>query len=177
MPFGESRRNGWLEAAASLRRLVNGGDEELSEDAEARLVHNMSVLQNGLALISRWFEHVDPTVGAEGTRDAGSFVLSSAGDRRARFVIDERYAGTDSSDPDRRAVAWDWRVEKLTPRRDAPARWSASSGGRFGSDEVGSLVEYAEAWARRVNQTAQWTQSLGRPPGASQERAQEFGGL
>jgi len=169
-------RDSWRDAQVSLRRLLNmSGADELSAEDEARLVRNMASLIDGLKKIARRSEHIELWTGPEDSLGAGSFDLYPVGDRRIRFVIEEQYVGTDWTDPDRRAVAWNWRAERLATRRDGTSRWEATAGGRVESDNVTQLLQRAGDWARRVNQTAQWTDSLGRTPSTSRSQTPELG--
>lgn len=171
-------RDALLEVRTVLRRLAGLGDDraELSSDEEARLVRNMVLLIRGLREVARRNEHVELWIGPETTLGAGRFDLYPTGDRRIRFATEEQYVQSDWTDPDRRAVAWRWRAERLMLRRDGSGRWEASSEGRVESDQVARLLLRADAWARRVNETVQWTKDLGRAPEMSRSRASGLSG-
>lgn len=167
----------WPDTRAVLRRLLNSlsADDALSSDDEERLVHNMTELIGGLAKIARRSEHIELWIAPEESAAAGSFHLYPRGERRTRFVIEERYVHGDRTDPDRRAIAWDWRTDRLARRRDGTSRWEAAEGGQVESDDVAQLLKRTGIWARRVNQTAQWTQTLGRAPKTTRPASPDLG--
>ena len=89
------------------------------------------------------------------TFGAGHFVLYPVANTLSRFAIEEQYTGTDWSDPDRLPTSWTWSAQRHTRQTDGSYRWRVLAHGEILSDDVGSLVSKANAWARRTRDLGQ----------------------
>lgn len=132
---------------------------------QRRLTKNMTVLTDGLERIQRNYSayvtlaHEDPL-----TFGGGHLVLYAVGNTRSRFTIEEQYADTDWSEPERLPTSWTWRAERFLPRRNGDFLWRASTGGEVQSDDAAVLLSRAAAWARRSRDTAMRAEELKQAP-------------
>ncbi len=134
-------------------------------DGEARrLTRNMAALTRSLERVARTYSaHVSLAVEDPLTFGAGHFVLYPMTNTRSRFAIEERYTGTDWSNPDRLPTSWTWSDQRHTRQRDGSYRWRVLAHGEIESDDVASLVSKANAWARRTRDLAQRGELFQRP--------------
>ncbi|MGO1608147.1 MAG: hypothetical protein ACTHXF_11780 [Brevibacterium yomogidense] len=123
-----------------------GGSGGLSDEELAR---NMMALDDGLHRIQdKFHEHVmfdyeDPLAFG-----GGNFVFYPEEDFSRRFVIEERFTGTDWSDEDRLPTSWTWASEVTGRRPDGTYRWVNNAAGKIPSARYGDLLRLAENWAQ-----------------------------
>lgn len=134
---------------------------------QERLTRNMDALSAGLERLTRVYgqyvhlEYEDPEAFG-----GGHYVLYPTEHSDARFAIEERYTGSDWSDPDRLPTSWAWRAERTARHTDSAQGWRVSARGAVDSDDVAVLLRQAEIWAKRTRNVAQHVESLRRdPPG------------
>lgn len=111
----------------------------LREAATAQLDQTLRVLtaQSQLTLLEE-----DPE-----TFGAGHYVIYNDTDTR-RICITEIYDGTDWSDPDRVASAWDVSTEQRT--LGTPDRWTQVSEHTYTAENVHRVIDETAAWTRSV---------------------------
>lgn len=121
----------------------------------ALLVQSMRVLSDGLARIARTYERYVylQDEGDPETFSPGHFVLYSEACNDELFAIEEKYTGTDWSDPDRLPTSWAWHTRRVE-HRDGRYRWALGHEGEVTSADVVQLLERAEAWARQQSEIA-----------------------
>lgn len=121
------------------------------------LAERMDQLTEGLARIAQthsryvsFFEEDPETFGA------GHYVFYLRGDRTARWAIEEQYAGTDWSDPDRLPTSWTWQEQHRRRLPDGSNHWVPVDEGEILSENVQRLIQKAESWAQ--NARSSWLQ-------------------
>lgn len=130
---------------------------------QQRLTRNMNALTDGLERIARVYgKHVHLEYEDPEAFGGGHYVLYPIEHSEARFAIDERYTGSDWSDPDRLPTSWAWRAEHTARRTDGTYGWRISARGAVDSDNVATLLRQAEIWAKRTRNVAQHAESLRR---------------
>lgn len=130
---------------------------------QQRLTRNLNALNDGLERITRVYgEHVHLEYEDPDTFGGGHYVLYPIEDSEARFAIEERYTGSDWSDPDRLPTSWAWRAERLGRWADGTNGWRVSARGAVDSDEVAVMLRQAEIWAKRIRNAAQHAESFRR---------------
>lgn len=137
----------------SLRAGVAAWDAALADYREqmSKFVPNMTALDDALRRIEKKYNQVFLSEEDPETFGAGHYVFYPLGHTRSRLAIEERYTGTDWSDPDRVPTSWTWRAERSVRRADGRSRWVTDHEGETPSDRYAELIDRAEAWARRTN--------------------------
>jgi hypothetical protein len=151
----------------SLRAGITAYNASTSEyDIEdQRLTRNMNTLTGGLERIERTYsDHVRLAYEDPLTFGGGHFVLYPMDNTRSRFAIEEKYTGTDWSDPDRLPTSWTWHAERDVRQRDGTYRWHDQAHGEVPSDNVAQLLSKAQTWARRTRDIAVHTDALKQAP-------------
>lgn len=152
----------------------------MSTSEREQLVANMDRLTAGVETIAgQYREHIDYREEDPETFGAGHFVLyDSAGDT-SRWVIEEQYADTDWSDPDRVPTSWTWEDQRRRRLPDGGHGWVVLVDGEIASADVESLIEKTQTWAHTVRNThlRQAFFSLSSPPASSHERPPPHRGL
>jgi hypothetical protein len=141
----------------SLRAGITAYDQATAafDLEQQRLTRNMDALADGLERITRVYgEHVTLEYEDPEAFGGGHMVLYPMTHTNARFAIEERYTGSDWSDPDRLPTSWAWRAERLARRTDGSHGWQVSARGAVESDDVATLLRQAETWAKRTRDIA-----------------------
>lgn len=126
----------------------------MAEHDHQRQIQNMDQLTLGLSRIAASYNRdVHYAEEEPETFGAGHFVLYLRGDRTSRWAIEEQYADTDWSDPDRVPTSWTWQEQHLRRLPDGGSNWVPVAEGEIASDDVAQLVERAESWARNARAT------------------------
>ena len=152
-----------LEQAVRAGITAYGQATEAFDREQQRLTCNMNALNDGLERIVRVYsEHVHLEYEDPETFGGGHYVLYPIENSDARFAIEERYTGTDWSDPDRLPTSWAWRAERTARRTDGTYGWRVSARGAVDSDDAATLLRQAEIWAKRTRNAAQHAVSVRR---------------
>jgi len=115
-----------------------------------RLTRNMDTLRSGLERIARTYgDHVTLLDEDPLTFGAGHFVFYPVANSQSRFAIEERYTGTDWSDPERLPTSWTWSAEQRTSLVDG-SRWRVVAHGEIPSDDAVAVIRTVSAWAQRI---------------------------
>lgn len=153
---GEAEQIVWR-VEQSLRAGITAYDQATAtfDLEQQRLTRNMDALADGLERITRVYgEHVTLEYEDPEAFGGGHFVLYPMTHTNARFAIEERYTGSDWSDPDRLPTSWAWRAERLARRPDGGHGWQVSARGAVDSGDVATLLRQAETWAKRTRDIA-----------------------
>ncbi|HPE11181.1 MAG: hypothetical protein M9886_05075 [Candidatus Nanopelagicales bacterium] len=132
---------------------------------QQRLTRNMNTLTDGLERIARVYgKHVHLEYEDPEAFGGGHYVLYPTEHSEARFAVEERYTGSDWSDPDRLPTSWAWRAERTARRTDGTHGWRVSARGAVDSDDAAMLLRQAEIWAKQTRNVAEHVKSLQRDP-------------
>lgn len=141
----------------SLRAGINAYDQATAafDREQQRLNRNMDTLTDGLERIARVYgEHLTLEYEDPESFGGGHMVLYPTAHTNARFAIEERYTGSDWSDPERLPTSWAWRAERIARRTDGSHGWRVSARGTIDSDDVTTLLRQAETWAKQTRDIA-----------------------
>lgn len=152
-----------VEQAVRAGIAAYGQAAETFDREQQRLTRNMNTLTDGLGRIARVYrKHVHLEYEDPEAFGGGHYVLYPTEDSEARFAVEERYTGSDWSDPDRLPTSWAWRAERTAQWTDGTYGWRVSARGAVDSDDAATLLRQAEIWAKRTRNAAQHVESLRR---------------
>ena len=121
------------------------------DEYSQRLTRNMDILTRGLERIAQdYARHVTLSEEDPESFGAGHYVLYPRGQSDRRFAIEERYIGTDGTDPDRLPASWSWKAQTRHQRSDGSYPWVTTDHGVVPSNFVHQLLGYAQKWATTV---------------------------
>jgi uncharacterized protein YukE len=152
-----------VEQAVRAGITAYGQATEAFDREQQRLTRNMKALNDGLERIARVYgQHVHLEYEDPEAFGGGHYVLYPIENSEARFAIEERYTGSDWSDPDRLPTSWAWRAERTARLTDGTYGWRISARDAVDSDDATMLLRQAEIWAKRTRNSALHVESLRR---------------